>query len=107
MVAYYRGLIALRRATPEFRLPSAAAIRQRLAFLPVVPKGVVAFLVAGDQHTLVVIYNASAHAASLTVPEGSWQVLVDERQAGVKPLRRLAGGEISVPARCAWVLRSA
>ena len=106
VVQYYRGLIALRRATPEFRLTSAAEIRKRIAFLPAQPSGVVAFLVAGDRRQLLVIYNTRAHEVTINLPAGAWKVLVDDERAGAKPRRAVRGDAISVPPICAWVLQN-
>ncbi len=106
LVAYYRGLIALRRATPEFRLSSADAIRKRLTFLPGAPSGVVAFLIAGDRRHLVVVYNANRAPVTVHLPEANWSVLVDDTRAGVRPLRRLVGGPLPVPPISAFVASS-
>lgn len=106
VVAYYRGLIALRKATPEFRMGSAAEIRKRLAFLPGLPKGVVGYLVAGKQRTWLVVHNAQRESVRVDVPEGRWQVLADDREAGVKSLRTIRGGSIEVPRISSLVLRS-
>ena len=105
VVAYYRGLIALRKVTPEFRLPSAAEIRKRLAFLPA-PAGVVAFLIAGAKRNLVVVYNANRTPVSLAIPEGRWSVLADADRAGTKSLRKVKGGPVEVDRISALVLRA-
>lgn len=107
VVAYYRGLIALRKATPEFRLPRAAEIRQRLAFLPVAGPQVVAFLVAGPRRQFVVIHNARPQAVNVAIPGGAWSVVVDDRQAGTRPLRTIRGGEVTVAPISSLVLRQA
>jgi pullulanase len=106
VVAYYRGLIALRKATPEFRLPSAAAIRKQLAFLPVTTTGVVAFLIAGAQRNVVVIHNANRHPVRVAIPEGRWKVVVDAEVAGVKQRRALRGGAAEVDSISSLVLVS-
>jgi pullulanase len=106
LVDYYRGLIALRRATPELRLPSTAAIRRRLAFLPVAQPGVVACVIAGAARTLLVAFNANRTPVSLAIPDGAWSVLVDDRRAGTKALRKLKGCVAEVAPVSALVLVS-
>ncbi|HMP75967.1 MAG TPA: type I pullulanase [Kiritimatiellia bacterium] len=96
LYAHYRGLVALRKATPEFRLASAAEIRTRLTFLPGAPAGVVAFLIAGPRRNLVVVYNANRAAVPFHLPDAKWSVLVEGDRAGTRPLRRVAGGVIDV-----------
>ncbi len=96
VVQYYRGLIALRKATPEFRLGSAAAIRQQLAFLPGAQPGVVSFLIAGQGRDVVVIHNANRHAVTAEIPEGRWNIVVDAKSAGTRTLRSVRGGRVEV-----------
>lgn len=104
LVAYYRGLIALRKTTPEFRLSSADEIRKRLTFLPGAPAGVVAFLIAGARRNFVVVYNANRTPVSFNLPQAKWAVLVDDRNAGTKPLRKVGGGETILPPVSAFVV---
>ena len=106
LVAYYHGLVALRKATRDFRMRSAAEIRKRLAFIPVAQPGVVAYVIAGPARTLLVAFNADRTPASLAVPDGTWNVLVDDRRAGTKPLRRFRNGPVELPPVSALVLAS-
>lgn len=106
LVDYYRGLIALRRASPELRLSSAAEIRKRLAFLPAAQPGVVAFLVAGAKRSVLVIYNANRTPVPVAIPDGRWRVLVDGDRAGTKPLRTVRGDSVQVSPVSALVLAS-
>jgi len=106
---YYRGLIALRKAHPAFRMGGAAAIRRHLKFLKMPAPNMVGFVLAGHANgdpagTLVVIYNANRTAQDVSIPRGAWNVLADDRRAGAKPLRRLRGSVVRVPHRSAMVL---
>ncbi|MCZ7593254.1 MAG: type I pullulanase [Kiritimatiellae bacterium] len=103
LFSYYRGLIALRKSIPEFRLSSAEDIRRRLVFLPNTPPGVIAFSIAGAERNVVVAYNSNRRAASLMLPRARWGVVVDESVAGTRILRRVDGGTISLPPVSAFV----
>lgn len=96
VVAYYRGLVALRKALPELRLARAAEIRQRLAFLPVLHPRVVAFLIAGETRTVAVIHNAHHAPVYVTLPENRWRMVVDARHAGTRTLGRTKGGPVEI-----------
>lgn len=96
LVGYYRGLIALRKATPEFRMASADEIRERLTFLPGAPAGVVAFLIAGNKRHVVVVYNANRHAVTINMPVAKWSIVVDGNRAGTRPLKKTNGGAIEI-----------
>ncbi len=103
LVAYYRGLIALRKAVPEFRLSSAAEIRKRLSFLPGLPAGVVAFVIAGARRSVAVVYNANRESVRVHIPLAPWAVCADAVHAGTKPLRRIGGGPVDIAPVSAWV----
>lgn len=106
LVAYYCGLIALRKAHPAFRLKTAADIRRGLAFLNMPAPNMVGYVLqspAGGT-LFAVVLNASANSQTVQLPAAGWRVLVDGRKAGVKTLRRISGAACEIPARSALVL---
>ena len=69
---YYRGLIALRKAHPAFRLGDADQVREHLEFLDA-PDGVVAWRLTGHAggdpcEEIVVVINSRKETVSVTVP---------------------------------------
>lgn len=106
VAGYLRGLVALRRALPELRLPTAAAIRKRLAFLPMPAANMVGFVVVGGTRTVAVIHNARREAMDVAIPDGRWAVLADDTAAGAGPLRRVAGDRARVAPHSTLVLVS-
>ena len=106
LVDYYRGLIALRKAHPAFRLQTAADLRRGLAFLNMPAPNMVGYIVqhpAGG-HLFAVLVNATAETQTVTLPAAGWRVLVDGKRAGTQTLRRLPGDTGSLPPRSALVL---
>jgi pullulanase len=106
LVAYYRGLIALRKAHPAFRLKTAAEVRRGLAFLQMPARNMVGYILqspAGGP-LFAVVFNASATKQTVQLPAAGWRVLVDGERAGTKTLRRFAGNSCEIPARAALVL---
>lgn len=102
---YVRGLVALRKAHPAFRLPTAEAIRRSLTFLDA-PEGVLAYRLDGRKcgdpwHEIVVILNGRT-ATRFPLP-GRWHVVVEGDRAGTTTLR-MAEGAIDLPARSATVV---
>ena len=70
---YYRGLIALRKAHPAFRLGDADLVREHLEFLDA-PDGVVAWRLTGHAggdpcEEIVVVINSRKEAVSVEVPD--------------------------------------
>lgn len=106
---YYRGLIALRKAHPAFRMKTGKDIRSYLAFLPMPSDGMVGYCIRGSEvgdpsEWLVVVFNATTKMQTVTLPESGWKVLVDSDQAGIKVIRRIKGDLCDVAARSALVL---
>ncbi|WP_339274194.1 type I pullulanase [Paenibacillus sp. FSL W8-0426] len=92
---YYRGLIQLRRTHPAFRMIHADQIRKHLQFLRAEGQMVVFMLKDGANkdswNRIVVIYNASAQPQPLTLPEGTWHVVVNDRRAGTEAIDSVQG----------------
>jgi pullulanase len=102
---YYRGLIRLRREHPAFRM----AARADMDAVKIVQADdlVVAFTIdgrrAGDVwRSLFVAYNGSGHEKRVALPDGVWQVVVDDAQAGTTALRT-AEGAYALPRISAFV----
>ena len=85
---YYRGLIAIRKSHPIFRLRTADEVRPRLAFLEGVshPRCIAYTLdgrgVQGESFSSVlVLLNGDSGEQSFALPEGEWTVYVDADRA--------------------------
>ena len=88
MIAYYKGLMALRKAHPVFRMQSEAEMTQNLCFLSDTPENVVAYLLKGKgaddtPENILVIFNGNDEEILYNLPEGKWKILVDDKTAGV------------------------
>jgi len=87
-VNYYKGLIALRKAHPAFRMNTPAAITANLKFLNA-PSDVLEYSINGKAvkdswSTIVVISNPNSTATKVNLPSsGNWNVVVQGDKAGV------------------------
>ncbi len=93
---YYKGLIAFRKAHPALRLNDAEDVKESVTAVEDLPKSVVAVQIAGSVNGetaegLFIIFNASAEAQQIDLPEGSWNVYVDGEKAGTEILDTLSG----------------
>ena len=108
-VKFYKGLIALRKAHPAFRMETTELVRKNLKFLPS-PEGTIAYSLNGSAvkdsaAILVVVHNANTTPQSITLPKsGSWSVLVESGRAGNTVLRKLNANMVMVEARSTLVL---
>ena len=88
---FYRGLIALRKAHPAFRMTDKAAVAAALDFATNMPENLVAYVIRdhanGDSwKNILVIYNGSAQSREVAV-KGDWSIVANDRQAGVEQLQ--------------------
>ncbi len=91
---YYRGLIALRRAHPAFRMTDKARVDEALEFAPAAPTNVVEFVLKNhangdDWKTILVIYNGNLEPKDLTVT-GDWAIVANDQIAGTETLQTAA-----------------
>lgn len=87
---YYRGLIALRKAHPAFRMSEKAMVDRSLSFVSKVPSNVVAFGLGdhanGDPwKNILVVYNANRLPVEIEAP-GSWTIVANGQSAGTDVL---------------------
>jgi pullulanase len=104
--AFYRQLLALRKAHPAFRLPSQELIAQHLEFLPGLPAGTIGYQLknhaGGDAWgTITVLFNGLRQPATLAVPAGTYKVVLrglEINQNGLgEPLAAEAAGVSLAP----------
>lgn len=87
---FYRGMIAIRKAHPAFRMSEKADVERSLQFLPGAPRQTVAYILRdhanGDAwKDILVIYNGSPLAQDVSAP-GKWTVVANDKKAGLEPL---------------------
>ena len=109
-VNYYKGLIALRKAHPAFRMNTPGSITANVKFLTA-PNDTLAYSIngkaAGDKWaTIIVISNPNSSTQKVTLPSvGDWNVVVQGDKAGVTTLATLKKTKTaSVPANSTLVL---
>ena len=84
--AYYKGLIALRRAHKSFYLDTVDEIKKSVHFMDDMPDGVVAYTIDSDTEKVFVAYNAGKNKITIKLADALWEVLADEASAGDKAL---------------------
>lgn len=84
--AYYKGLIALRRAHKSFYLDTVDEINKSVHFMDDMPDGVVAYTIDSDTEKVFVAYNAGKNKITIKLADALWEVLADESSAGDKAL---------------------
>jgi len=90
---YYRGLIALRKAHPAFRLTTRTAVDQAMELATNTPENLVEYVIRHHANqdrwgNILVIYNGAGQAREVAV-SGDWSIVADDRRAGVEELQRV------------------
>ncbi len=95
--AYYKGLIALRKGCPLLRETTA----EGHSAVDTGRGDALAFCI---QDQVYAIFNAGKKPLPFTLPQGEWDILVTEKQAGNHVLGTVSG-RISIPAISAMILQ--
>ncbi|GFR35706.1 type I pullulanase [Thermobrachium celere] len=109
VVEYYKGLIELRKNHPAFRMPTAEMIKKHLEFLDT-PTNVIAYVLKdnanGDKwKNIVVAFNGTNKEQRIKLPSrGRYSVVVNGQKAGIKPIKTISGGTLTLPPKTAYVL---
>ena len=111
LLAYYEGLIRLRKKLPGLCDKTADAVK-RISEKQVQSKDVVSFVVdntvdkeAENWSQLFIAYNANKAAATVTLPDGEWVVLADKREADCEKAAVCTGdNQLSIDAMSGIVL---
>lgn len=109
VVAFYRGLIALRKAHPALRLRSQDQIVSHLQFLDMGEPKMVGFQISGHaggdpSEKILVIFNAGSLVREVHLPQADWHILVNHDRAGIESLGTPRNFQVEVPPLSGMVL---
>ncbi|MFA6074238.1 MAG: type I pullulanase [Negativicutes bacterium] len=87
---YYKGLIALRKNHPAFRMDKKTQVDANLQFAKNAPDNVVVYTLKGSDvgdawQTILVVYNGTDKVQRIR-KNGPWNIVVDEKRAGTELL---------------------
>lgn len=95
---YYKGLIALRKAHPAFRMATAKEVIANVKFVYEDKPGILAYTIANYANndswgTILVIHN-NGNFIQLKLPEGeeTWNLVANGSQVGEETIKSYAGG---------------
>lgn len=107
--AYYRGLIAFRKAHRQLRLTTPEEVEKYVTPVEGLPKNVVAMHIAGDTdgkktEEIFAVFNPNRTEAGIILPPGEWIVCINAEYAGTEPLGTVTEGKVIVEPISATVL---
>ncbi len=114
---YYKGLIEFRKNHAALRLTSAADVTANVKYHWITNE-VLMFVINGKESVqgevsdgIIVIFNANTTSrtvdltkAGYGVPQGTWNVCIDDQKAGIETLRSITDGQVEVAPISAMVL---
>ena len=108
---YYKGLVALRKHHPAFRMPSTKMIRRNLKFMETGDPGIIAYRISNNANgdswkNILVILNGNAASKTVKIPAGNWTLAADENTIKEKWVKTDLSGSIVIPGTAAYVLYS-
>lgn len=89
--AFYRGLIAFRKAHPSLRLMTRDTVWEKVHPVRCENPHVAAFHIDEVSTELCAVFNADTNPVFFPLPEGSWQVNIRDNQAGTDFLGTVQG----------------
>jgi pullulanase len=103
---YYKGLIALRKNHPAFRLQTAEQVSDAVTFLNSDPQ-VMAYTLDGSavgDKTFAVAVNADIKERTLKLPDSGWDVIVDGEKADGGVIMTIQGDTLTMAPKSGYVL---
>lgn len=106
---YYKGLIALRKNHPAFRMPETEMIQNHLEFLDVSGENFLAYRIKDNANgdswkEILVLLNGSDLNKTLALPKGSWKLIGDGQVIQENGIGRSKAGSLTIPAMTAFIL---
>lgn len=106
---YYKGLVALRRNHPAFRMPSTKMIQQNLKFIENIEPGIICYAMSNHANgdvwkNILVVLNGYNSEKSIVLPPGSWTLVADENLVNEGGLRKSISGTLKLSGTAACIL---
>lgn len=105
---YYKGMIALRKAHPAFRMGDAEMVRKHMEFLPVAGSNLIVFRLKGNANgdswgDIIVALNGDWNARKFAIEPGKYTVVCKNGMVNPFGMGTMYGGEVYVPGQSALI----
>lgn len=91
MYEYYKGLINFRKNNPGLRMLTQEDVEKNIIFEENLPENIIAYTIKSNNSTnqekdIFIIHNARHEDAEINLPEGKWEVYINNKKAGTEVL---------------------
>lgn len=106
---YYKGLIELRKKHPAFRMKTTEEIAEHLIFMEMPASNMVGYRLTNhpgndEWEEIIVLFNGNQKVHEVELPSNHWQVVVNEKEAGIKVIEDIKENKVCVEGISAIVL---
>ncbi|GAC1379537.1 MAG: type I pullulanase [Ginsengibacter sp.] len=106
---YYKGLIALRKNHPSFRMSDTKMIQDHLHFMhnddPVIVSYTLDGVACGDSwKNIFVAFNGNTESRSIHIPEGNWMIAQKGNYIFEKEFQKMEGGSHQIDGTSSLIL---
>jgi pullulanase len=106
---YYKGLVALRKNHPAFRMPSTAMIQKNLNLMETNQPGLIAYRLGNNANgdswkNILVVLNGNTDAKTIPLPAGNWTLVGDGDTINEKGIKAGISGNININGTAAYIL---
>jgi pullulanase len=106
---YYKGLVALRKNHPAFRMPSTKMIQEHLHFIEAADPLLVSYQIKGNANgdkwkNILVMINGDKADKNIKLPPGSWTLVGDGNEINEQGIRNIGSTELTLPGTTAYIL---
>lgn len=106
---YYKGLVALRKNHPAFRMPSTKLIQDHLKFIETGDSLLIQYVLTGHANNdswkdILVVLNGDRVNKTIKIPPGTWTLASDGNEINEKGIKIIQSSEINLPATTAYIL---
>ncbi|WP_422356292.1 type I pullulanase [Roseivirga pacifica] len=107
---YYKGIIALRKAHPAFRMTSTKDIQAHLEFLDYTGNNFIGYRLKdnanGDEwEEILVLLNGADTNKTISLPAGNWTLVADGSKVSESGIRKVNSKTLTVPGITAYILK--
>lgn len=110
VVDYFKGLIALRKNHPAFRMTTTEMLQEHLQFLDTEGDNFIAYTINGNANgdswsNILILLNGALDPQPFTLPEGNWTPVLNENGYGEEGHGSSFNGTINIPASTALIFK--
>jgi pullulanase len=105
-VNYIKGLIQIRKQLTCFRLKTGDEVRNQIKLLPL-PSPLIGYSLQNHTHDfreVLLLINPTRSKQSIPIPGGNWNVLANDKVAGISSKESVSGNEIVVESVCLTII---